>query len=170
MPAQGREIDLDFVRLDEESFARSPNISVDYAIFEKTQLVALIPVSFPWSDLGSWDAVWKVSGKDDKQNAVLGDATLSNTTNSFVHTDKAHVALEGLDDPVVQYAGGPRVNQALAVGPDALPATLPPASQVIIQGSDPAALSAARARYPAATLTVVRDLQANPRLFILHMP
>ena len=94
-------IDLDFVRLDEESFARSPNISVDYAIFEKTQLVALIPVSFPWSDLGSWDAVWKVSGKDDKQNAVLGDATLSNTTNSFVHTDKAHVALEGLDDVAV---------------------------------------------------------------------
>lgn len=75
-----------------------------------------------------------------------------------------------LDDPVVQYAAGPRVNQALAVGPDALPATLPPASQVIIQGSDPMALAAARARYPAAALTVVRDLQANPRLFVLHMP
>ena len=60
-----------------------------------------------------------------------------------------------LDDPVVQYAAGPRVNQALAVGPDALPATLPPASQVIVQGGDRAALAAARARYPAATLTIV---------------
>ncbi|MFN8466794.1 MAG: hypothetical protein U0X20_14660 [Caldilineaceae bacterium] len=75
-----------------------------------------------------------------------------------------------LDDPVLQYVAGSRVNQALAVGPDALPATLPPESQVIIQGSDPVALAAARARYPAATLTVERDLQANPRLFVLHLP
>ena len=62
------------------------------------------------------------------------------------------------------------MNQALAVGPDALPATLPPGSQVIIQGGDPVALAAARARYPAATLAVARDLQANPRLFVLHLP
>ena len=75
-----------------------------------------------------------------------------------------------LDDPVLQYAAGGRVNQALAVGPDALPATLPPGSQVIIQGGDPVALAAARARYPAATLAVERDLQANPRLFVLHLP
>src|SRR5207244_3850857 len=54
-----------------------------------------------WSDLGSWDAVWKVSNKDAGQNAVLGDATVSNTTNSLVLTEKAHVALEGLDDVAV---------------------------------------------------------------------
>jgi mannose-1-phosphate guanylyltransferase len=93
--------DLDFVRLDQESFEKAPNISVDYAIFEKTRLVSVIPVSFFWSDLGSWDAVWKVSGKDASQNAVLGDATLSNTSNSFVLTEKAHVAVEGLDDVAV---------------------------------------------------------------------
>ena len=93
--------DLDFVRLDEESFARAPNISVDYAIFEKTKLISLIPVSFFWSDLGSWDAVWKVSAKDESQNAILGQATLSNTTNSFVHSERAHVAIEGLDDIAV---------------------------------------------------------------------
>jgi mannose-1-phosphate guanylyltransferase len=93
--------DLDFVRLNEEEFAKAPNISVDYAIFEKTKLISLIPVSFPWSDLGSWDAVWKVSGKDSCENAVLGSATLSNTTNSLVVTEKAHVAIEGLDDIAV---------------------------------------------------------------------
>ena len=52
-------------------------------------------------DLGSWDAVWKVSDKDAGQNAILGDATLSNTTNSFVLSEKAHVAVEGLDDVAV---------------------------------------------------------------------
>jgi mannose-1-phosphate guanylyltransferase len=112
--------DLDFIRLDEESFARAPNISVDYAIFEKSKLVALIPVTFPWSDLGSWDAVWKVSPKDDNQNAVQGEATLSNTTNSFVLSDKAHVAIEGLDDVAViatedaVYVG--RLSEAQKVG------------------------------------------------------
>ena len=93
--------DLDFVRLDEESFAKAPNISVDYAIFEKTKLVAVVPVTYRWSDLGSWDAVWKVSPQDANHNAVVGDATLSNTTNSLVHTDRAHVAIEGLDDVAV---------------------------------------------------------------------
>jgi len=93
--------DLDFIRLDEESFAQAPNISVDYAIFERSARVALIPVSYGWSDLGSWDAVWKVSDKDTNQNAVLGPATLSHTRNSFVLTEKAHVAVEGMDDVAV---------------------------------------------------------------------
>src|SRR5690606_9632282 len=56
--------DLDFVRLDAESFARAPNISVDYAVFEKSRLVSMVPVTYGWSDLGSWDAVWKVSPRD----------------------------------------------------------------------------------------------------------
>jgi mannose-1-phosphate guanylyltransferase len=93
--------DLDFVRLDEDAFASAPNISVDYAIFEKSKQVAVVPVSFSWSDLGSWDAVWKVSPQDTSHNAVVGDATLSNTTNSLVHSEKAHVAIEGLDDVAV---------------------------------------------------------------------
>ena len=63
-----------------------------------------------------------------------------------------------------------RVDQALAVGVDALPATLPPASQVIVQGGDAMALSAARARYPGAALVIERDLQSNPRLFVLQLP
>jgi len=98
---ENAKTDLDFTRLDQPSFEKAPNISVDYAIFEKTKLVALIPVSFFWSDLGSWDAVWKVSDKDGGNNAVMGDATLSNTSNSFVLSEKAHVAVEGLDDVAV---------------------------------------------------------------------
>lgn len=93
--------DLDFIRLDLESFEKAPNISVDYAIFEKTKLISMIPVTYFWSDLGSWDAVWKVSDKDANDNAVLGNATLSNTSNSFVLSEKAHVAVEGLDDVAV---------------------------------------------------------------------
>jgi mannose-1-phosphate guanylyltransferase len=94
-------IDLDFTRLDAESFAKAPNISVDYAVFEKSDKVAMVPVSFAWSDLGSWDAVWKVSPRDAAGNVASGNSTLSDTRNSLVMTDKAHVVLDGIDDLVV---------------------------------------------------------------------
>lgn len=93
--------DLDFIRLDPESFARAPAISVDYAVFEKTKKAAVLPVSFPWSDLGSWDAVWKRAEKDEAQNATRGPVTLVGTTNSLVLSEGAHVAVDGLDDVAV---------------------------------------------------------------------
>ena len=113
--------DLDFIRLDVEGFSRAPNISVDYAIFEKSDRVVMVPVSYAWSDLGSWDAVWKASPRDAGGNVSRGDATLSNTTNSLVVTEKAHVAVEGLDDVAVIasedaiYVG--RLSDAQKVGP-----------------------------------------------------
>ena len=64
--------DLDFVRLDETAFAAAPNISVDYAIFEKSARVSIVPVTYAWSDLGSWDAVWKASPKDAEGNVTNG--------------------------------------------------------------------------------------------------
>lgn len=93
--------DLDFIRLDPEAFALAPDISVDYAIFEKTQRAAVLPVDFSWSDLGAWDAVWKISPKDDAGNVGNGAATFSNSSNSLVVTDRAHVVLEGLEDVAV---------------------------------------------------------------------
>ena len=95
------KVDLDFIRLDEASFARAPNISVDYAIFEKTKLASLVPVTYSWSDVGSWDSVWKISPKDSEGNVANGLATLSNTRNSLVISDRAQVAIEGMDDLAV---------------------------------------------------------------------
>lgn len=93
--------DLDFIRLDESAFATAPNISVDYAIFEKSTLVSMVPVSFSWSDLGSWDAVWKVSPHDAAGNVSNGHATLTETRNSLVVSERAHVALDGVEDLAV---------------------------------------------------------------------
>lgn len=93
--------DLDFTRLDEAAFAASPSISVDYAIFEKSARVVVVPVTFAWSDLGAWDAVWKQSSKDSAGNVATANVTLSNTSNSLVMTERAHVAVEGLDDVAV---------------------------------------------------------------------
>jgi len=95
------KIDLGFVRLDPASFAEAPDISVDYAVFEKTSRAAVLPVTFAWSDLGSWDAVWKVAAKDNAENATRGSVTLSQTSHSLVVSEGVHVAVQGLDDVVV---------------------------------------------------------------------
>jgi mannose-1-phosphate guanylyltransferase len=93
--------DLDFIRIEPESFSRAPDVSVDVAVFERTDKAVVIPVSYAWSDLGSWDAVWRISDKDAAGNATMSAATLSNTGNSLVVSDKAHVVIEGLDDVAV---------------------------------------------------------------------
>ena len=93
--------DLDFLRLEEKSFASSDNISIDYAIFEKTKLASIVPSYIQWSDLGSWDAVWKVNKRDENNNMQSGKASLSNTKNSLIISEKTHIAVDGLDDVAV---------------------------------------------------------------------
>ncbi|WP_137130551.1 mannose-1-phosphate guanylyltransferase/mannose-6-phosphate isomerase [Rhizobium sp. FY34] len=112
--------DLDFARLDYDSFARSPDISIDYAVMEKTANAAVVPSTFPWSDLGSWDAVWKLGEKDEGGNVVLGNATVVNTENSLILSRSTHLAVQGLKDVAViasedaVYVG--RLDEAQQVG------------------------------------------------------
>lgn len=93
--------DLGFVLLDPESFAKAKAISIDYAVMEKTKQAAVVPVSCGWSDVGSWHAVWELSAKDDHGNAAQGAAVFEGASNCNVSTDKALVALEGVEDLVV---------------------------------------------------------------------
>src|ERR1700742_1430784 len=93
--------DLGFVTLDKESFAQANAISIDYAVMEKTSRAAVVPVACGWSDVGSWRAVWELSDKDGQGNAAQGAAVFEDSRNCNVSTDKALVALEGVDDLVV---------------------------------------------------------------------
>jgi mannose-1-phosphate guanylyltransferase / mannose-6-phosphate isomerase len=93
--------DLGFVTLDPESFDSAKAISIDYAVMEKTARAAVVPVSCGWSDVGSWHAVWELSEKDGHGNAAQGTAVFEDSRNCNVATDKALVALEGVDDLVV---------------------------------------------------------------------
>ena len=98
---QARTHDLDFIRLDATAFAASPNISLDYAVAERTTRAAVIPASLGWSDVGSWDALWEVSPKDDRGNASVGDVLLEGSTNCYVRSDGILTAVVGLEDVVV---------------------------------------------------------------------
>jgi len=93
--------DLGFVTLDATAFGSAKAISIDYAVMEKTSRAAVVPVACGWSDVGSWHAVWELSGKDEQGNAAQGTAVFEDSRNCNVSTDKALVALEGVDDLVV---------------------------------------------------------------------
>ncbi|CAN5308966.1 mannose-1-phosphate guanylyltransferase/mannose-6-phosphate isomerase [soil metagenome] len=93
--------DLSFITLPLESFGKAKPISIDYAVMEKTTQAAVIPVACGWSDVGSWHAVWELSDKDDHGNVAQGLAVFEDSRNCNVATDKALVALEGVDDLVV---------------------------------------------------------------------
>jgi mannose-1-phosphate guanylyltransferase/mannose-6-phosphate isomerase len=93
--------DLGFVTLEPAAFGAANAISIDYAVMEKTARAAVVPVSCGWSDVGSWRAVWELSEKDAEGNAAQGRAVFEDSRNCNVSTDKALVALEGVDDLVI---------------------------------------------------------------------
>lgn len=69
------------------SFETAPKISLDYAVMEKTDRAAVLPVDFFWSDLGAWNAVHAACTKDAASNAASGDCTLINTERCFVRNE-----------------------------------------------------------------------------------
>ncbi|WP_419728266.1 mannose-1-phosphate guanylyltransferase/mannose-6-phosphate isomerase [Lichenicola sp.] len=98
---EGRETDLDFVRLEPTAFASAPDISIDYAVAEHTSRAAVVPADLGWSDVGSWDALWEISPKDDTGNVAIGDVFLEHTRNCYVRSDGIVTAVTGLNDAVV---------------------------------------------------------------------
>lgn len=93
--------DLGFLRLEHSAFARSPNISIDYAVMEKTKMAAMVPIDVGWSDIGSWSALREAAPCDASNNAVEGDAILVDTKNCLVHSERSLVATIGLDGLII---------------------------------------------------------------------
>ncbi len=95
------EEDLDFVRLDEISFSKNPNISIDYAVMEKTDRAAVVPLESSWSDVGSWHALWESFDHDSNNNASFGDVVEENCSGCFIHANHRLVAAVGVKDHVI---------------------------------------------------------------------
>ena len=94
-------LDLDFMRLDPAAFSACRSDSIDYAVMEKTRKGVMVEVDPGWNDLGSWEALWQVGQKDDRQNVTHGDVLLHDVENSFFHSKDRLVAAVGLRDHVV---------------------------------------------------------------------
>lgn len=93
------ELDMDFFRLETDSYAKCRNISIDYAIMEKMEAVKCVPLASDWNDLGAWPAVWEMMDKDSDRNVASGNVILHNTRNSYVHSvDGMLLSVVGLDN------------------------------------------------------------------------
>ena len=93
--------DLNFLRLDPESFARAPQKSIDYAVMERTERAAVIIGDFRWSDIGSWDALFDIRPHDGDGNVTQGDVVTLDAQNCIVHSDARLTALIGVKDLAV---------------------------------------------------------------------
>ena len=83
------------------NFDKMPNISIDYAIMEKSNKIALVKLESDWNDLGSWQSIYDVSEKDENGNVFVGHVLDKNSKNSFVYSSSKLVATIGLEDTVI---------------------------------------------------------------------
>ncbi|HET6390226.1 mannose-1-phosphate guanylyltransferase/mannose-6-phosphate isomerase [Hyphomicrobium sp.] len=97
----GASDDLGFLRLDRAAFAVAPNISIDYAVMEKTRAAAILPMNVGWNDVGSWSSLWEIAPRDDKGNFIKGEAVLEETSDCYVHSERALVSTIGVSDLII---------------------------------------------------------------------
>lgn len=84
-----------------EVYQQARSVSIDYGVMEKARNTLVIPGDFGWSDVGSWDALWDVSPRDEQGNAVRGEATTIDSRNCLVHSHGKTVALVGVEDLII---------------------------------------------------------------------
>lgn len=102
----GATSDAAFVRAG-DAFAAVRDISIDYAVMEHSDKVLVVPVTFAWSDVGSWDAVRELMPADDSGNVLQGDVLALDVTNSLIRSEESDVtvAVVGLDRVVCVVTG-----------------------------------------------------------------
>lgn len=88
--------DIPFVEFD-----KMPSISIDYAIMEKSDKIALLKLESDWNDLGSWKSIYDVSNKDENNNVFVGHVIDEGSKNSFVYASSKLVTTIGLEDTII---------------------------------------------------------------------
>lgn len=89
------------LEIPEALFQQVPDISVDYAVMERSNRVAVVPSDIGWSDIGSWNAIRDLVEPDAFNNRAYGDAIFVNSTNTFVQSEDRLVAAVGLDNVMI---------------------------------------------------------------------
>ncbi len=95
------KFDLNFQRLDKDSFEKCESISIDVAVMEKTSRGIVLPLDAGWSDIGSWESVWEASNKDLEGNHTDGKVMLENTKNSYIRSENRLIVGVDLNDLIV---------------------------------------------------------------------
>lgn len=88
-----------------EQFENFPDISIDYAVMERSNNVAVIPAAFEWSDIGSWSALSQLVEPDGNMNRIIGDAVAVDTKNTYIQSEGRLVAAVGIDELIIVDTG-----------------------------------------------------------------
>jgi mannose-1-phosphate guanylyltransferase len=90
---------------DEAAFAACPSDSIDYAVMERGDRVAVVPVSMGWSDLGSWDALYEIGEKDGNGNVLGGDVVAQEAKGNLIRSDGLRISVAGVEDLIIIASG-----------------------------------------------------------------
>ena len=93
--------DLEFLRLERESFANCANVAIDVAVMERTLLGSVLPLEAGWSDVGSWNALWATADQDTDGNVLRGRVISEGSRNCYLRSEHRLVVGLGVDDLVV---------------------------------------------------------------------
>ena len=100
--------DGSFFRLESSAFLSSPGNSIDYAVMEPLTgdpqapcPAVVVPLTAGWSDIGGWEALWRISAKDESGNTTAGDVVLEDVRDSLVFSQDRLVACLGLENAIV---------------------------------------------------------------------
>ncbi len=93
--------DLDFLRLEPESFKKCPKVSLDIAVMEKTKLGTVLPLNVGWSDIGSWKSLWDISQKNDDGNYINGRVIVEKSKNCYFKSEKRLIVGIGIENLIV---------------------------------------------------------------------
>lgn len=88
-------------KIEYNLFDKMPSISIDYAIMEKSEKIALLKLESDWNDLGSWQSIYDISQKDKNNNVIIGHVLDEDSKNSLVYSSSKLVATIGLEDVVL---------------------------------------------------------------------
>lgn len=94
-------VNASMLEIPSQSFSRVPDISIDYAVMERSANVAVVPADFGWSDIGSWNAVSELVVPDDDNNRATGEAIFVDSKNTYVQSEDRLVAAVGLDNLMI---------------------------------------------------------------------
>jgi len=93
--------ELDFIRLEEQTFKQISPTSIDRAVMEHSENVTVVPANMEWSDVGSWDALWAISSQDENGNVITGEVVTDRVRNSYIRSERKWIAALGIQDTIV---------------------------------------------------------------------
>ena len=96
-----KNIDSDFIRINNDAFHQCPNESIDYAVMEHTKNGVVVPLDANWSDVGSWSSLWDIKTKDNNDNVSKGDVFLEDVKNTYTYSSNRLVSVIGVSNLVI---------------------------------------------------------------------